>query len=126
MSPYKDPDKQREFQRNRAANNRADYMAGKKCVSCGSQAQLELDHIDPATKIHHAIWSWSRERRLAELAKCQVLCKSCHQEKTNEQNYPPRQHGTPAMYNRGRCRCDPCKGAHAKVAAQYRARKRAA
>ncbi len=55
------------------------------CKECGSHDQLELDHIDPSTKIHHSIWSWSEDRRLAELSKCQPLCRTCHYEKTANQ-----------------------------------------
>jgi hypothetical protein len=47
---------------------------------------LELDHVDPALKVSHRVWSWARERREAELAKCQVLCHDCHVAKTAEGN----------------------------------------
>jgi hypothetical protein len=65
-------------------------MADKCCVRCGSTEDLELDHIDPSTKHSESkntsglIWSWCTERREAELAKCQILCKSCHLTKTRE------------------------------------------
>lgn len=74
----------REYMRTWVAARRAAYMADKACVRCGGTDSLELDHIDRATKIHHAIWSWAEPRRNAELAKCQVLCRSCHQVKSEE------------------------------------------
>lgn len=52
------------------------------CVECNSWEDLELDHKDPSTKISHSVWSWSIERRLKELEKCQVLCRECHLNKT--------------------------------------------
>lgn len=63
------------------------------CSKCGSLDRLELDHVDPKDKIHHCIWSWSEERREAELSKCQVLCHNCHLEKsiseTKSRKCPP-------------------------------------
>lgn len=52
------------------------------CRDCGSDQNLELDHIDPSQRVSHRVWSWSEERRLAELSKCQVLCRVCHLVKT--------------------------------------------
>ncbi len=52
------------------------------CRKCGSWDRLELDHVDPATKVHHAIWSWSEKRRSEELKKCQPLCRVCHKKKS--------------------------------------------
>lgn len=104
---YKDPEKQREYQRQWIARRKAEWFEGKSCVECGSTENLELDHIDPATKITNAIWSWSEERRNAELAKCQVLCHDCHVKKTHI-DLDHFQHGTPSEYQRG-CRCVPCR-----------------
>lgn len=75
-------DKKREYDREWVRKRRATFFAGKCCVKCGSTESLELDHIDPAEKVSHAIWSWREERRLAEAAKCQVLCYKCHKKKT--------------------------------------------
>jgi 5-methylcytosine-specific restriction endonuclease McrA len=55
------------------------------CRRCGGRRYLELDHIDPATKVSHKVWQWRKERREAELAKCQVLCRVCHHFKTRDQ-----------------------------------------
>lgn len=81
--PYKNIEKKREYQRNWVAQRRDEYFQDKSCVRCGNHNELELDHIDPNTKVSHSIWSWSKERREKELAKCQVLCHTCHKEKTN-------------------------------------------
>lgn len=80
---YKDPEKQKEYQRNWLAKRRADWFSENgPCINCGSWDNLELDHIDPSTKVDNKIWSWSKERRDKETAKCQVLCEDCHHEKT--------------------------------------------
>lgn len=60
-------------------------LLGGKCTCCGSTEQLEIDHIDSSQKeltVTTMCYS-SMKRALAELAKCQLLCKSCHQKKTN-------------------------------------------
>lgn len=77
--------KHREYRRLWKAKRRADFFKDKKCVKCGSTERLELDHIDPSTKIHHNIWTWKLERRLSEIAKCQVLCHECHRLKTRQE-----------------------------------------
>ena len=93
------------------------------CKNCGSWENLELDHIDPAQKVSHKIWSWSDKRRLEELAKCQVLCYDCHKEKTrkdwaNKVRTRKEVHGTRSNYNRG-CRCSPCKDANSTYYKEY-------
>ncbi len=80
--PFKDPEKQRRYQSEWATRryhrNRNAYFAGKSCTDCGGSQSLELDHVVEADKDSHRIWSWSRERRDAELAKCVVRCQDCH------------------------------------------------
>jgi len=109
MSLRSDPEALRKYNRERAAKARREWMAGKSCVKCGSIDRLEVDHINPAEKVGHNVWSWSAERRAAELAKCQVLCSPCHHEKTRLDNWGERRHGTSGMYRNGRCRCADCR-----------------
>lgn len=80
--PYKDPEKQREYQRLWLAQRREAFFSDKSCVDCGRKEDLEIDHVDPKLKINHRVWSWSRQRRETELAKCVVRCVGCHQQKT--------------------------------------------
>ncbi len=82
--PYKDIEKQRAYQREWVAKRRQAWFQDKKCP-CGSTERLELDHINPRDKEDHKIWSWSAERRNAELAKCQALCYYCHKKKTRKE-----------------------------------------
>lgn len=84
----------REYQRRWREKNKgyhAAYQAKRKslwfaengpCKSCGSWSNLEVDHVDPKTKVTHNVWCWPEPRRLVELAKCQVLCSECHTRKT--------------------------------------------
>ena len=75
-------EEQREYQRKWVARRRAEWFADKACVDCGSIEELQLDHVDPALKVSHSIWSWSKARRDAETAKCVVRCRPCHVIKT--------------------------------------------
>ena len=52
------------------------------CVDCGTWDNLELDHVDPSTKVSHTVWSWGDAKRLEELEKCKARCHGCHLEKT--------------------------------------------
>ena len=104
----RDLTKKREYARIWIQNRRQTWFANKVCVNCGSTENLELDHINPTTKIDHKIWSWTESRRLEELEKCQVLCEDCHLIKSiNERNYS-KTHGMLSTYNKG-CRCLDCK-----------------
>jgi hypothetical protein len=77
---YKDKEKQRAYQREWMARRRQEWFdENGPCVWCGSEDDLEIDHIDPMIKENNSVWSWSEERRKAELAKCRVLCHDCHE-----------------------------------------------
>lgn len=105
--PYKDPERQREYQRRWMSERRAKYFEGKTCAVCGTSENLELDHVDPHLKISHRIWSWKWDRILEETSKCQILCQKHHQEKTWSHLGEVRC-GTVRSYRRG-CRCDSCR-----------------
>ncbi len=95
------------------------------CRKCGSDEELEIDHIDPKTKAISVDLLWRRHAdiRNAELAKCQVLCRKCHRLKTNEEAAMRMggwsRCGTYGRYVRG-CRCDACCAANT----QYHIRRR--
>lgn len=128
VMPYKDADAQRAYAREWIAKRRQSFMAGKVCAWCGSTFDLQLDHIDPATKVSHQIWSWSLVRQETELAKCQVLCRPCHEKKTGRENSDRMgglRHGTEAMYGKKKCRCEPCRQARKVKKAENRARRKA-
>lgn len=81
--PYKDPELQRKYQREWYKKRRNAWLdKNGPCVDCGTTEHLEVDHVDPLTKVNHSIWSWSEHRRLEELKKCVVRCHSCHKRKS--------------------------------------------
>ena len=89
-------------------NRRAEWIeANGPCKKCGTWDNLEIDHIDPSEKEVRiaTIWSRKKEFRDAELAKCQVLCKTCHFKKTSKEN-KEFGHGTPIKY--ATCDCVVC------------------
>ena len=117
---YKDrKEYMQKYQREWVANRRADYFKDKACTWCGNYDRLELDHIDPSTKVSNSIWSWSLVNREVEIAKCQVLCYNCHKIKTRKAYTDQRQHGTYNMYTEGKCRCSECRKASAVMRSQY-------
>lgn len=103
----------REYQARWMADRRRAFLADKVCVECGSDDHLELDHVDPGQKVSHRIWSWTQERRDAEIAKCRVLCRGCHVERHSRERKPPLTHGTLYAYQKYRCRCADCRAINA-------------
>lgn len=84
--PMATPELQREYARKWMAERRRSFFQDKKCSICASSDNLELDHIDPLTKVSHRIWSWSQPRREAEIAKCRIVCKPCHDVKSRTEH----------------------------------------
>lgn len=124
--PIADLEERRKYHREWRAKRRAEFFKGKCCIKCGGTDDLELDHIDPAEKTSHKIWTWSESRRLAEIAKCQILCRACHLVKTQSQKpithgYMVDRHGTNGMYRRG-CKCGLCLLWNRNYRRGYRAR----
>lgn len=63
----------------------AHKFLGGACKECGSKSTLEMDHINPKFKKNNVsrMYTYSWAKFSAELRKCQLLCKSCHQAKTS-------------------------------------------
>jgi hypothetical protein len=61
---------------------------GGKCsyLDCNEIENLEFDHIVPGSKVRRisTATNWSLKRFLAEVDKCQLLCRKHHQQKTTE------------------------------------------
>jgi hypothetical protein len=85
-----------------------DHLGGK-CVRCGATERLQVDHIDRAQKTMEISDNMSLKRGdvLAELAKCQLLCKPCHERKTGDE-MTGFTHGTTTGWMRYKCPCSPC------------------
>lgn len=114
----------RQYMLDRYYARRADAIEhlGGVCVRCGSVEDLHFDHVDPATKTAEIAKIMLRrlDRLYEELAKCQLLCQSCHIAKTAEDaasgmstrrstKIDDPQHGTWAMYAKKKCRCGKCR-----------------
>jgi hypothetical protein len=109
---------------------RVEWMQSLKrrpCERCGTEGEPERmhwHHRDPATKtfgLSSGAFRVGRERLLAEIAKCELLCEACHQREHGN----PGGHGTARSYSKG-CRCDECREAARVKAAKRRERLRAA
>jgi hypothetical protein len=85
--------RQKAVERNRrlkvqTRNLMLEYLKDKRCSHCGinDRRVLEFDHIDASTKsfsIASAITStYSWNKILDEIEKCQILCANCHKIKT--------------------------------------------
>lgn len=64
----------------------AHSILGRACANCGSLDNLEIDHIkweDKAFKMNK-LWNCAYATFLEELNKCQILCRSCHIEKSRQ------------------------------------------
>ncbi len=83
---YNDKAKQIEYQREWMRKRREQWFAENgPCAKCGGSERLEIDHRDRADKVDHKVWSWTEEKRNAELKKCQVLCHECHRVKSRSE-----------------------------------------
>ena len=123
--PLPTKEAQREYQRQWLARRRQEFFEDKACEWCDATEGLELHHRDPARKEHHAIWSWSETRRLAEIAKCVVLCGPCHRKAHAQVRRLEAElrnpHGTRNRYGLG-CRCSACRVAQSEYNRAHPAR----
>ena len=75
---YREGDKQRLQARRKFVEQQ---KIGKACIKCGETNldKLLFHHVDPTTKLFNvANCDHSEEVLLVEIAKCVILCKSCH------------------------------------------------
>jgi len=77
-----------------------DYLKSHPCVDCGfsDYRALDFDHIR-GEKLYNvkSMWRLPHKNRSAlvkaEIAKCEVRCKNCHQIRHLEEGYPVRKTG---------------------------------
>lgn len=80
----------------RAAVKAAEMVVGKKtlyrCASCKSlveRSEKHVDHISPVIEVGtkwSGSWDYYRDRLFVSERHLQVLCKSCHKKKTEQEN----------------------------------------
>ena len=95
---------------------------GGKCAKCGSTEDLEFDHIDRTTKTADIAKLWTYKEHLfwEEVEKCQILCKTCHQDKSIEDlgfTKAKGNHGTISSIRY--CKCELCKNAKREYMKEY-------
>ena len=93
--PYKDREKQRQFQKEWRRKNPQDQRPGKDarrqlvnkfkdkpCLHCGVKyppCVMDLHHVDPSTKSFEVVPTGRGIQALTEEAKkCVCLCSNCH------------------------------------------------
>lgn len=61
-------------------------LAGGKCSMCGYNrylGALDFHHLDPSEKefeIGQGLLRYSKDKLIAEMSKCSLVCKNCHAE----------------------------------------------
>ena len=100
----------------------ATWILGDECIYCGTGKDLQFDHIDTSKKeftitLYIRWYPWDIIMR--ELAKCQLLCKKCHNCKTREEN-GAADHGGWSMYKYHGCRCNTCKDFYSGYMKEYK------
>ena len=111
---------------------RKDVIArlGGKCVVCGTNRRLEIDHINPKKKkfeVSARVCTMDAKKLQKELDKCQLLCHKHHMQKSIRErgNQPAKgQHGTVSSYRY--CRCAKCTAAHSAACAAWKLKRKAA
>lgn len=95
------------LQRYHDRRNAAIKELGGVCIVCGSTDNLEIDHIDPKTKTMSIskMWSCSKEKYMAEIKLCQLLCYTHHRIKTSAERSVEHGKGLTGKKN---CRCALC------------------
>lgn len=72
----------REAQVNRNKKYVAEYLGSHHCTDCGVEADLEFDHREPSSKRGEVSTlvtkGYSLASVIAEVAKCDVRCRTCH------------------------------------------------
>lgn len=124
----KNADEMRDYMRARRARIKQEMrnLLGGICVVCGVYDGLEFDHVDRTTKLFNISGRGldkPRDVLLAEVQKCQLLCKPHHTDKTRgdlqalprvshkgDPAYAPS-HGNRTAYEYYACRCEPCREA---------------
>lgn len=92
---------------------RAEYISqlGGVCVICGAEESLEFDHIDARTKtadISKLLNGASKATLDAEISKCQLLCRTCHVEKSQQMRDTKFVDHGEGLTGKRNCRCEKC------------------
>ncbi len=79
----------RTLSSNQKVNDFRQWLAEQKscpCLDCGQKfpsVAMDFDHVRGEKIIQVSdMWSWGRDRVLAEIAKCELVCANCHRVRT--------------------------------------------
>lgn len=78
--PYADIKQQRFYQKLWMRERRLAYFKHKKCAICHGFDRLQLHHLDSFEEHTHRLWSWTKQKRIQELSKFEVLCANCRKQ----------------------------------------------
>ncbi len=97
-------------------------ILGGKCKECCLRKDLQFDHKDPKDKKYTIakIWTHSEIKFWEEIRKCQLLCRKCHNIKTQKElgrKLAKGFHGTLSTYRY--CKCDLCRKAKSDWMKEY-------
>ena len=94
-------------------------LMGGICAQCKSDSSLEFDHIVEEDKEYDIsqIITYPENFVLAELNKCQLLCKSCHSKKTYSKREVDHGGGKTGKRN---CKCDLCRAKRNEYMREYK------
>lgn len=86
-----------------------DYL-GSKCTACGKNEHLQIDHINPTNKTMDLTTNYARPWLvlIAEMKKCQILCRACHRIKTSLESRKTVTHGKYYAAYPLKCTCTLC------------------
>jgi 5-methylcytosine-specific restriction endonuclease McrA len=106
-------------ERYETAKKRLIELLGGRCTECGATEDLQFDHVNRELK-EFAItekWNRSQEELAAELAKCQLLCRPHHLEKTRREVGVEHGGGVSGKKN---CPCRLCRSKKSEYNRNYR------
>lgn len=87
-------------------------LLGNACVNCSDENNLQFDHVNPNDKTFGIAQHPYAKDIYIELQKCQLLCFTCHWDKTRvDRGLDDLSHGTVNMYINDKCRCEECRQA---------------
>lgn len=89
---YADPIKQKEYQRLWIAERKKFLKTrlGNRCVDCGTNVDLEFDHVDQKSKKFTVMQNITKslDVLIEEVDKCELRCKPCHLKRSKTQPRP--------------------------------------
>ena len=118
----------RVYMKARYARRREEWVQrlGGRCEVCGTTEKLEFDHVNSSEKsydIAKILKSGNEAMVSAEMAKCHLLCKEHHLEKSRVHGDMRQvEHGGGVSGKRG-CSCDLCKPAKSAYMKEWKRKK---